>query len=184
MMPIEPRLAEGSIGAGGASIHQSDAHRASLHTSQKVEAENSVKEIMKSQDTGKFAGVPQLNDERQRQIKGYSSSTPWVSPFKVRHIRKNQKLSKVVANATKNLERPVPLSLAELMGAEKIRKTSNRFNNDALFGEQVILHPSAITPDPEEYRLTSVQGSRKLPLLSGLTIEKQSEPIMSQRTHP
>ena len=118
MMPIEPRLAtQGSVGAVGGSIHQSDAKRESLHTSQKVEAENSMNEVLRSQDTGKFPGVAQLKEEKQKLYKGYASSTPWVSPFKVRHIRKKQKLSKVVANATKNLERPVPLSLAELMGA-------------------------------------------------------------------
>lgn len=55
MMPIEPRLADkGSVGAAGGSLHMSDVKRDSLHTSQKVEAENSMNEILNSQDTGKF----------------------------------------------------------------------------------------------------------------------------------
>lgn len=76
-----------------------------------------------------------LKEEKHKLYRGYASSTPWVSPFKMRHVRKKQKLSKVAANVTKNLERPIPLSLAELMGAKKLKKTGPRLKNSALFGE-------------------------------------------------
>ncbi len=156
MLPIEPRL-----GADRESV------RRSLHTSEKVEAQESATlEAKHSQDnTGNFP-IPIMREERSRMPKSLASSTPWVSPFKARHIRKNQKLSKVVAHATHNLERPGPQSF--------FGGSSYGMKDQKLLGEGVILQPSALTPDPEEYRVTSVQGSRMLPQLASLGLDKQS----------